>query len=222
MSNAAFEPKTDKRGFAPTNRVVVKPPARKGGAVRFYRTWMKPGDLDYPPQLRRIHGPEERRKRAQFALQKLHGVRMDMGIVVDATPRAGGMPQTADASAEGGTPARKIFETLQEKFAPGAIQSMGGHARAAKMTREERVACARKAANTRWHGKGISKLTDLAEPLRSDPDYSNALRAARESIHVPIFNGDTRAGRAPFAEEILGDKAAAEHDARKARERMKA
>lgn len=118
MTPDDFRPETDAHGFAATNVVRVRL-SRGRGAVHFFRVWMKPDDLAFPPHERRIVGAEEMQMRARYAQRKMRGeeesdeLRLDAGRVC----RPGGMPQTARAGRDVGDSGKK-FETQIENHSP--------------------------------------------------------------------------------------------------------
>lgn len=253
-------PELDEYGYAPTKIVRVRT-SRGGGAIRFVRVWMKPDDLDFPEQERPVTGEELERMRVRYAVRKLRGERMNVGIVMDAGQGAGGMPQNGEATEEGGTPAHEIFAQLQETFSPedstqiflqipekkylwhcpacheqgevdfaptpgespeGAALRLEGLADDQHIFSERGRSCMNESV--------VIALSpaDFAEPIEPRGATRNFVHFDEEGQTSSPFipenyvigydpgreDGDKRAGRAPFAEELAGDKAAAEHDAR--------
>lgn len=86
----------DEHGFAPT-RIVRARWSRRHGALHFFRVWMKPGDLAFPEQERRLLGAEHVDALVRFMQHKQRGERDDE-IRLDATPMPGGVcPQNNSA-----------------------------------------------------------------------------------------------------------------------------
>ena len=54
----------------------------------------------------------------------------------------------------------ELTEALRDPSAPPTYTQAGGHARAKTLTKAERSAIAKKAAQTRWHGKKAHKTSD--------------------------------------------------------------
>lgn len=108
-------PETDAHGFAATNVVRVRP-SRNRGRVRFYRVWMKPDDLAFPPHERRIVGQEELAMIAKYIAHQAKGNDGPTTMRLSA----GGMPQTHRAGS-GGRDSSKNFcapkkEATRETF----------------------------------------------------------------------------------------------------------
>lgn len=123
-------PETDAHGFAPTN-VVNARVSRRGGRVRFYRVWMKPADLAFPPVERRVTGPEEIAMIANYSKAKDEG-RVSEGTLRMATGGRGGIPprEIAERDDRGGvqkfsnsteTDPPKNFETPVENSPPSTL-----------------------------------------------------------------------------------------------------
>lgn len=110
MNPAELPPETDEHGFAATNIVNARR-SRRGGKVRFYRVWMKPDDLAFPPHERRIVGDEEAQVSANYEAHRRLGDEgtREVRLAAGHTPR-GVIPQNETASAEVGE-VSKNFET---------------------------------------------------------------------------------------------------------------
>ena len=107
-------PEPDEHGFAPTKIVRVRWSA-KGNYPRFYRVWMKPADLAFPPQERRLYGEEQDKAMRSYTRSVMRSgsneervVRLSAG---NGTMPRGYATNSATAGAEeGGSP--KIISTL--------------------------------------------------------------------------------------------------------------
>lgn len=158
-------PETDEHGFAPTKIVRVQR-SRGGGALRFFRVWMKPDDLAFPAQHRSLTEEEEPVYRARYARRIMAGERFDGDVTVRTAGPDGGMPPNETPERPGGDSGRK-FLNPQEK---GRVEIRGLRWRCPD--------CAREGLLRAFADESMSTIHERAQDEhRSRMEYVGGFRA---------------------------------------------
>lgn len=192
-----FTPETDEHGFAPT-KVVNARISRRGGRVHFFRVWMKPGDLAFPTQERRILGGEEKLMQAKYAKAREAG---DVGGTVRLDAGRGMPPNAAGVRAVGDS--GKNFATSTEKSSPSLVFfswscphcHIGGTVNAKRDAREPQAA---------FHARLTAHCFDQHKE-HSERCISDELTIAGTPVESPTFDGDDAPGEHEDGADVVTD-----------------